>query len=177
MAQPLQLNPFLSVLRRIIDHGWRFVLPSDEQPGLPMERGSPPLPERSCIDVLIVETDEVDLIILSYACACMGYSFRVARSGNESAALCELFQPRLVLVDLSLPTHEVMKACRTFRALWRDPSDEIAIIGMLCPAAEGEAILLQETGIGHVLSKPVSAVRVREVLQGRITAGVIDIAA
>jgi CheY-like chemotaxis protein len=96
----------------------------------------------------------------------MGLDVRIASSGEEALHIAAVFQPEIVLCDLSLPDMPGLHLVETLR---RAPGTSDALIAIHTAMSEGDLGALQEHARGSVdlcLSKPLTPGKLAALLAG-----------
>ncbi|WP_019172107.1 response regulator [Pseudaminobacter salicylatoxidans] len=120
----------------------------------------PPAPEASPaagapLDILVAEDNEVNQLVFGQILDGLGLSYRIAANGRTAVEMYRSFQPRLVLMDVSMPEMNGYEAARAIRELERG-SMHTPIIGVTAHALKGDREKCIEAGMDDYLPKPVS---------------------
>ncbi|MEZ5870594.1 MAG: response regulator [Nitratireductor sp.] len=109
------------------------------------------------IDILVAEDNEVNRVVFTQILQSAGWRFAIAGDGEEAVRMQGELNPKLILMDVSMPKmngHEATAAIRereTARGLPRMP-----IIGVTAHALKGDMERCLEAGMDDYLTKPVS---------------------
>jgi len=107
------------------------------------------VPERSGVELLLVEDDEPTRRALASNLAAHGYRVREATSGAEALEAWEQRRPDLVLLDLGLPDTDGIAIVRTVRA---EASTPILILS--ARDQERDKVAALDAGADDYLTKP-----------------------
>ena len=114
--------------------------------------------------ILIAEDDSVNQIVLKRMLEDMGYELDIVDNGE---AACMLFDTRhydLVLMDISMPVMDGVKALKVIRA--SEKADmKTPIIAITAHALKNERQKFLDAGFDDYLSKPVSQKLLKELLR------------
>lgn len=107
------------------------------------------------IDVLVAEDNAVNRIVFSQILEGFGYSYVIAGDGEEAVRLWRELNPRIVLMDVTLPKLNGFEAASKIRETEEVPG-RTPIIGVLSPAIEGDRDACWAAGMNDVIMKPLS---------------------
>lgn len=107
------------------------------------------------IDVLVAEDNEVNQIVFAQILDGFGYRYAIAADGEEAVRLWRELNPRLVLMDITLPLLNGFEAASKIRET-EEISGRTPIIGVLSPATEGDRDACWSAGMNDVVMKPLS---------------------
>lgn len=113
--------------------------------------------------ILIAEDDKVNQLVLTKMLEPLGYDFDVADNGEIA---CKLHQSRhydLILMDISMPVMDGIKALNVIRAS-ENEENRTPIIATTAHALKGEKEKFLEDGFDNYLGKPVSVNELTAVL-------------
>ena len=113
--------------------------------------------------ILIAEDDNVNQIVLKRMLEDMGYELDIVDNGE---AACKLFDTRhydLVLMDISMPVMDGVKALKVIR-LSEKTDMKTPIIAITAHALKNERQKFLDAGFDDYLSKPVSQKLLKEML-------------
>lgn len=114
--------------------------------------------------VLIVEDDQSLADVLDYNLRQDGYETLVANDGREGLSQAKLRGPKLVVLDIMLPTLGGLEVCRRLRA---DPATrEILVLMLTAKSEETDQVAGFSVGADDYVTKPFSV----KVLLERIRA-------
>jgi PAS domain S-box-containing protein len=115
----------------------------------------PPSPAERGIDILVAEDNEVNQIVFSQIIEGLGYRYVLAVDGEEAVRMWRDHQPRLVLMDVTLPKLTGFQASAAIRAFEAGAS-AVPIIGVLPQAFDRDREACFEAGMNDVILKPIS---------------------
>ncbi|MGO4566630.1 response regulator [Rhizobium sp. 2YAF20] len=116
------------------------------------------------IQVLVAEDNDVNQIVFSQILESLGYSYRIAATGDEAVHLWTEYRPEIVLMDISLPGIDGFEAARMIRLIEED-GPRTPIIGVLSHAFESDRSACMAAGMDGVILKPVSPDMLETVFQ------------
>jgi PAS domain S-box-containing protein len=109
----------------------------------------------SGIDVLVAEDNPVNQIVFSQILESLGYRYLLAADGQTAVELWQKHNPRVVLMDITLPTLNGFEAaCEIRRREGGFPATPI--IGVLPQAFDRDREACLASGMNDVLLKPIS---------------------
>ena len=116
-----------------------------------------PSAEPDAIDVLVAEDNEVNRVVFTQILQSGGWRFVMAEDGEEAVKMVSLHNPRLVLMDISMPKMNGHEATRAIRQREAELGlDRLPIIGVTAHALKGDMENCLEAGMDDYLTKPVS---------------------
>ena len=108
------------------------------------------------IDILIAEDNEVNQLVFSQILNGLGLSYRIAANGRTAIDMHRALNPRLILMDVSMPDMNGYEATRAIRDAERASGRHIPIIGVTAHALKGDREKCLDSGMDDYLPKPVS---------------------
>ena len=121
------------------------------------------MPEQ--IDVLIAEDNEVNQMFIKYIMEDMGLSFKIAPSGRLAVDKWKLFNPKIILMDISMPDwngYEATKAIRDLEVKLNRP--RTPIVAVTAHALKGNRQDCLDNDMDDYISKPIAIERVKDIL-------------
>ncbi|CDM56635.1 MULTISPECIES: response regulator [Rhizobium] len=118
--------------------------------------------EMNTLDVLVAEDNDINQIVFSQILEGLGYRYLIAPSGDEAVRLWTEHQPKIILMDISLPGFNGFEAARLIRQTEEGGSSRTPIIGVITQAFERDRAECAKAGMDDVIMKPVSP----DILQG-----------
>ncbi len=118
--------------------------------------------EANTLDVLVAEDNDINQIVFSQILEGLGYRYMIAPSGDEAVRLWTEHQPKIILMDISLPGFNGFEAARLIRQTEEGGSTRTPMIGVLTQAFERDRAECAKAGMDDVIMKPVSP----DILQG-----------
>jgi CheY-like chemotaxis protein len=116
---------------------------------------APASPSRP-VDILIAEDNEVNQLVFGQILSGLGLSYRIAGNGRTAVEMYRALNPRLILMDVSMPEMNGYEATRAIRAGEAGQGAHIPIIGVTAHALKGDREKCIECGMDDYLSKPIS---------------------
>ncbi|MCB1456242.1 MAG: response regulator, partial [Nitratireductor sp.] len=108
-------------------------------------------------DILIAEDNEVNRMVFTQILQAAGWSFAVAEDGEQAVAMSADLNPRLILMDVSMPGMNGLEATAAIRQ--REAGQglpRMPIVGVTAHALKGDMERCLEAGMDDYLTKPVS---------------------
>ena len=121
--------------------------------------------ESSQIDVLIAEDNEINQMFIKYIMEDMGLAFKIVPSGRLAVDMWKLLQPKIILMDISMPDwngFEATKAIRELEAKLNRP--RTPIIAVTAHALKDDRQECLDNDMDDYISKPIAINKVRDVL-------------
>ena len=113
--------------------------------------------------ILIAEDDATNQLVLRRMLEPMGYALDIADNGEVA---CQFHQARhydLILMDISMPIMDGVKALKAIRAFEKG-RPQTPIIAITAHALKNEREKFLDAGFDSYISKPISVVNLRETL-------------
>jgi signal transduction histidine kinase/DNA-binding response OmpR family regulator len=108
------------------------------------------------VDILIAEDNEVNQLVFGQILSGLGLNYRIASNGRTAVEMYKALNPRLILMDVSMPEMNGYEATRAIRAAEAGRDVRIPIIGVTAHALKGDRDKCLEAGMDDYLSKPIS---------------------
>ena len=108
------------------------------------------------LDILIAEDNEVNQLVFGQILNGLGLSYRIAANGRTAVEMYRALQPKLILMDVSMPEMNGYEAARAIRAAEARTGAHTPIIGVTAHALKGDREKCIEAGMDDYLPKPVS---------------------
>ena len=113
--------------------------------------------ERQGTDILIAEDNAVNRIVFTQILQAAGWRFEVAEDGEQAVQMSADLNPRLILMDVSMPKMNGLEATAAIRQREADlGGPRMPIIGVTAHALKGDMERCLEAGMDDYLTKPVS---------------------
>src|ERR1700712_3891275 len=126
--------------------------------------------ESGNIQVLVAEDNDINQIVFSQILEGLGYSYKIAASGDEAVQMWAEHRPAIVLMDISLPVLNGFEAAKLIRDMEEESGTQTPIIGVLNQAFELDRSQCMAVGMNGVILKPVSPDMLETVFQKYMTA-------
>lgn len=122
------------------------------------------VPASAGVDVLVVEDNDINQIVFSRILDSLGYTYEIARTGEEALRLWSCLSPSLVILDTGLPDMDGYEVCRKIRDAEGRGLLRVPVIGVIARAFEGDRNTCLESGMDDMILKPVSPDILAQVL-------------
>ncbi|MEO0636563.1 MAG: response regulator [Pseudomonadota bacterium] len=116
------------------------------------------------LDILAAEDNEVNQLVLSQILEDTGYTFEIVENGQLALEKSGEVNPRLILMDVSMPVMNGHEATRAIREREKQTGIHVPIIGVTAHALTGDKEACLEAGMDDYLSKPISPEKLVEKL-------------
>ncbi len=113
-------------------------------------------PQAGDIDILICEDNEVNQIVFTQILINAGLSFQIAGNGKIGVEMMARFNPKVILMDVSMPEMNGLEATAAIREIEKELQRHTPIIGVTAHAIKGDMEKCIAAGMDDYLSKPVS---------------------
>ncbi|MCT7376580.1 hybrid sensor histidine kinase/response regulator [Chelativorans salis] len=113
-------------------------------------------PSLAPLDVLVAEDNEVNQLVFSQVLDQLGLTYRIASNGKTAVKMHRALQPRIVLMDVSMPEMNGLEATAAIREAESGLDRRTPIIGITAHALTGDREKCLEAGMDDYLSKPIS---------------------
>jgi CheY-like chemotaxis protein len=98
----------------------------------------------------------VNQLVFGQILSGLGLSYRIAGNGRTAVEMVRTFNPRLILMDVSMPEMNGYEATRAIRAAEAATGERVPIIGVTAHALKGDREKCLDSGMDDYLSKPIS---------------------
>ncbi len=124
------------------------------------------LQEDEKIDILVAEDNEVNQIVFTQILEATNWRFMIAENGAQAVEFNKRYQPKLILMDISMPVMNGREASRIIRQQEQEQGVELGvpIIAVTAHAISGDKQKCLDAGMDDYLSKPVSP----QILENKI---------
>ncbi|MFZ1813298.1 MAG: PAS-domain containing protein [Rhizobiaceae bacterium] len=113
-------------------------------------------PSADGIEILVAEDNEVNQIVFTQILQQTSRRFHLVNNGDLAVKAYLEHQPRLILMDVSMPVMNGLEATARIRQLEAERHGRTVIIGVTAHAIKGDRERCLEAGMDDYLSKPVS---------------------
>jgi signal transduction histidine kinase/CheY-like chemotaxis protein len=174
VLKPVRMNLLQKVLLDIVARRKRLSVSepvSSKDDGVPaavpqggLYEGADPIVGRRAIDVLVVEDNHVNQCLLSQVLEGLGCRFRLV--GDERAAVQAFqdMQPRLILMDVTLPGGSGYEASRRIRQIEAGRKSQVRIVGLVPGTADVDSGEWAKAGMDACLAKPLNPLNLEEAI-------------
>jgi CheY-like chemotaxis protein len=108
------------------------------------------------LDILVAEDNEVNQLVFTQILAETAMSFEIVGNGELALAAYREMQPRMILMDVSMPKMSGLEATAAIRDLEAEGGTHVPIIGVTAHALKGDRERCINAGMDDYLSKPIS---------------------
>jgi PAS domain S-box-containing protein len=108
------------------------------------------------IDVLVAEDNEINQFVFSQILEGLGLSYKIAANGEEAVRLWQQMNPRMILMDVSMPVMNGFDATRAIRAAEATLSTRTPIIAVTTQALDIDLEQTRVAGMDDHIVKPIS---------------------
>ncbi|WP_311030868.1 PAS-domain containing protein [Mesorhizobium koreense] len=108
------------------------------------------------LDILVAEDNEVNQLVFTQILAETAMSFEIVGNGELALAAYREMQPRMILMDVSMPKMSGLEATAAIRNLEAESGTHVPIIGVTAHALKGDRERCIDAGMDDYLSKPIS---------------------
>lgn len=106
--------------------------------------------------ILVCEDNEVNQIVFTQILQSEGLGFQIANNGVQGVDLYKKLNPKLILMDVSMPKMNGLEATGIIREIEAGENKHTPIIGVTAHAIKGDMEKCIDAGMDDYLSKPVS---------------------
>ena len=111
--------------------------------------------DNSC-EILVAEDNAINKIVFSQILEGLGYSYKIASTGDEAVRMWTEYRPQLMLMDITLPGLNGFEATRLIRQVEAGSASRTPIVGVLTQALDQDRDACFASGMDDVILKPVS---------------------
>ncbi|MEO1700942.1 MAG: response regulator [Pseudomonadota bacterium] len=124
---------------------------------------APPSPDKrdAKVDLLVAEDNEVNQLVYAQIFAQLDYTYEIVDNGKKAVEAVERLNPKIVLMDVSMPVMNGIEATETIR---NNGEIDLPIIGITAHALKGDRDKCLSSGMSDYLPKPISPDRLAEKL-------------
>jgi len=133
---------------------------------IPIEIGAPDMPADTIVPgvaglapgqdsprVLLADDDESNRGWLARVLGAAGFDVRESANGREAVAMCNLWKPRLVLMDIHMPE---MDGCDATRRIKASPNGaQTVVVALTANALDDNRVAAYQAGVDDFLIKPL----------------------
>jgi CheY-like chemotaxis protein len=129
-------------------------LPPAAAPATPVAKPAPKA--EGGLDILVAEDNEVNQLVFTQILSETAHRFHIVGNGELAVAACKEMRPRMILMDVSMPTMNGLEATAAIRAHEAQAGTHVPIVGVTAHALKGDRERCLEAGMDDYLSKPIS---------------------
>jgi len=130
--------------------------PSQPVPAADAAAAKPVSKDSAGLDILVAEDNEVNQLVFTQILAETSHRFHIVGNGELAVAACRKMRPRMILMDVSMPTMNGLEATAAIRAAEAQSGIHVPIVGVTAHALKGDRERCMEAGMDDYLSKPIS---------------------
>jgi len=108
------------------------------------------------LDILVAEDNEVNQMVFTQILGETGYGFEIVGNGRKALDACGRLNPRMILMDVSMPEMNGLEATAAIRRLEAETGTHVPIVGVTAHALKGDRERCLEAGMDDYLPKPIS---------------------
>lgn len=117
------------------------------------------------LDILVAEDNEVNQMVFTQILGETGYRFEIVGNGRKALDAFGRLNPRMILMDVSMPEMNGLEATGAIRRLEEDMGTHVPIVGVTAHALKGDRERCLEAGMDDYLPKPISPRALLEKLE------------
>ena len=117
------------------------------------------------LDILVAEDNEVNQMVFTQILGETGYRFEIVGNGRKALDAFGRLNPRMILMDVSMPEMSGLEATGAIRRLEEDMGTHVPIVGVTAHALKGDRERCLEAGMDDYLPKPISPRALLEKLE------------
>ena len=117
------------------------------------------------VDVLIAEDNEINQMFIKYMMQDMGLSFKIVPSGRLAVDKWKILEPKIILMDISMPDWNGYEATKAIRELEVELSrPRTPIIAVTAHALKGDRQDCLDNDMDDYIAKPIAIESVKKML-------------
>ena len=120
------------------------------------------------IDILVAEDNDINQLVLAQFLDTTPWTFAMVGNGRRAVHAFRNFNPRLILMDISMPEMSGREATGAIRALERDTSHRVPIIALTAHALKGDRDACLSAGMDDYMAKPVNFGDLQKLLESHL---------
>ncbi|MDX8523254.1 response regulator [Mesorhizobium sp. MSK_1335] len=117
------------------------------------------------LDIMVAEDNEVNQLVFTQILGETGYRFEIVGNGRKALDAFGRLNPRMILMDVSMPEMNGLEATDAIRRLEQDMGTHVPIVGVTAHALKGDRERCLEAGMDDYLPKPISPRALLEKLE------------
>ncbi len=114
------------------------------------------LPDDAAFDIIVAEDNDINQLVISQYLDTTPYSYLVVENGRKAVHACRKYQPKLILMDISMPEMNGKEATGAIRALETLEGGRVPIVALTAHALNGDMEDCIDAGMDYYVSKPVN---------------------
>ncbi|EKD58471.1 MAG: PAS/PAC sensor hybrid histidine kinase [uncultured bacterium] len=112
--------------------------------------------------ILIVDDNKLLTGILSKLLHSLGYDVAVAHSGKEAIGTLKALKPKIIFLDIGMPTMDGYEVARNIRG--NDKFSETILVAFTGHSKRDDKLKARKAGFDHYISKSASISEIRMIL-------------
>jgi signal transduction histidine kinase/DNA-binding response OmpR family regulator len=108
------------------------------------------------VDILVAEDNEVNQLVFRQILGETSLRFVIVEDGEKALEAYQSLNPRLILMDVSMPRMNGLQATDAIRKLEAENGIRVPIVGVTAHALKGDHERCMEAGMDDYLPKPIS---------------------
>ena len=113
-------------------------------------------PVNRSVDILVAEDNDINQLVLTHFLESTPWSFMIVENGRRAVHAFRHTNPRLVLMDISMPEMDGREATSVIRALENMSGTHVPIIALTAHALNGDREACIDAGMDEYLAKPLN---------------------
>jgi len=113
---------------------------------------------------LVVEDNLANQTVVSYFLKDLDLSFEIAENGRIGLEMYKQFNPRAVLMDVSMPVMNGYECTKAIREYESQTGRHVPIVGTTAHALKRDRDNCFAAGMDHYVSKPMSLSKLKQAL-------------
>ncbi len=114
------------------------------------------LPDDAAFDIIVAEDNDINQLVISQYLDTTPYSYLVVENGRKAVHAYRKYQPKLILMDISMPELNGKEATGAIRALETVQGGHVPIVALTAHALKGDMEDCIDAGMDYYVSKPVN---------------------
>jgi CheY-like chemotaxis protein len=123
------------------------------------------------VDILVAEDNEVNQLVFTQILDESQYTFTIVSNGRLAVEAYGEFNPRMILMDVSMPEMNGIEATAAIRRAEGETMTRVPIVGVTAHALKGDRERCIEAGMDDYLPKPISPKSLLEKVEKWISPG------
>ena len=114
------------------------------------------MPDDARFDIIVAEDNDINRLVISQYLDTTPYTYLVVENGRKAVHAFRRYQPKLFLMDLSMPEMNGKEATGAIRALETVEGGHVPIVALTAHALKGDREDCLDSGMDYYVSKPVN---------------------
>lgn len=117
------------------------------------------------IDILVAEDNDVNQLVIAQFLDTTPYSYAIVGNGRRAVHSFRHLQPKLILMDISMPEMNGKQATASIRALEHATGSHVPIVALTAHALNGDREECLACGMDYYVSKPIKFGELYEIFE------------